>query len=36
MARIALALDVSLSSLVEEVDLSSVELRNRDYVRREG
>ena len=33
MARIAVALDVSLSELVADVDCSSVELRNRDYVR---
>ena len=33
MARIAVALDVSLSALVADVDCSSVELRNRDYVR---
>lgn len=33
MARMAVALDVSLSSLVEDVDCSGVELRNRNYVR---
>ncbi len=34
MARLAVALDVTLASLVEEVDCSGVELRNRGYVRR--
>ena len=35
MARIAIALEVPLASLVEGVDCTGVELRNRDYVRRE-
>jgi len=35
LARLAVALDVTLASLVEEVDCSGVELRNRGYVRRD-
>ena len=35
MARLAVELDVTLASLVEEVDCSGVELRNRGYVRRD-